>query len=1788
METVAKLLKMVAKVRDNETIEMRDSLGRSLERMGFRFNDDNFRRGIAAGEFQISEHAANIRWPGLEKWRTPDYQAARQTFEETGAKEPQSLAKAAALTPAEEFAQRQEELVRRDIEERQGVVREDKTISGDEYRFRQEETQRERDEIEAPRRAMEASINSATTKEIAAIKREGGAEGLSKDEIRAMARERVVRRRIAAEEDAWLKANEAKDRALEEADRAKADAEELAARAAAEAPKPPTPAQVKRAATRADKLKARAAAQRAKQEEERWLKRNEKKDLEGQAPRDEGMARTAGVLSLGRAINRLNQLSKKKALKAAERDEFNRLTKQIASARKDQFPLELIDGAGGVEAFRNAGDALAPMLEDDTRPWSVSDIMQTMLEHVNPDSDYHEVARQTMETIRDLGLKTKVEWGNVEDFDSPNHVAATRINNDGSYTILLNRDFLNYERMAGREPSTVLGHAMLHESVHAATLGALKRNRTLYEAMDGLRQQAIKAGLDHYGLKNVEEFVAEAFSNPEFQDALSNVKFEREPVSLGEKLWSFVRRLVGLKGTVSDDVLSAVTRRSEHLFTGENAAPNRANERYFLSLKDRIRAPLVDAIDRLRQTQIGEQFLHPGAEKDFRQMVRDKGLRAALSAASLEYIEKFNRASFDRADGPNFLSRYYDEFMARGATVSKFMSDASGVDRKWLALHEQDAKEALALSRLATDATVHGIHPDEKLNSEANAHLTNPAQARHHARLAAEFGRLKPETQALYTEIRKYYSDAYQTETKNLMRTVLHAFLTGGTKFLDGTKVFTHDEFDARYTPEYIEKKELMTREGLDREFGKKLDEDALKLISKIGSFSKVEGPYFPLKREGKWVVYAEKPVATKNFATRRAALNHAADLQAENPMLEVNVEPSKQGGFDAVSVEKDYRMTDMYSQAQKHREDMIAKYGPDAKVTDVQLRRDLYTLPETVIGSNKELAQVLGKLKDSPNAQMAVKDYYLNSLAQNSFRKRMINRENRAGVDYDRQFDNFRQYVRSAAYYNAQLVHGWKMSHALSEMEAFSERVAGGDEKGNASATDLQTVIRELNLRDQGTRSPDNPNNFIRSMVGAANLWFLASPSYWLVNSSQPWMVSLPYLRARHGLSASVAAMMRAQKLVASPLVREAVSSMGGLKALVDRVATEQAFSVVDQLKGHIEKNAGARAGQYLDMLNTLKKYNVLDFTMQSEHRALAKTAAGDIAQRVFDASRIMNHLTEVNNRVMTAIAAYELMRGRWDSNATMTEEQKHEIAVRHAQEVTSLTHFNYSPGNKGRIFGPNGLLRGYSPAAFQFLQYPLSMYSLFIHSVKSGLKGATPAEKAEGWKTVRGLLLSHAIAGGLVGATLQPVKWALGLMLYNMEDDGVHTGKDIWSGAVFDDQMRQAAHDIFGEDLGKIVSTGIASAAGLDISKRMSFASLYNLDFNTSSSDAFFGSLLSNFGGAALGQVMNFYKGAGLMADGKYERAIEAVAPKSIRDVARFTRFASEGVKTNDGTTLLHPEDMTPWELFATMMGFNPQQATDVSHREHMVRSQQVNLNNERRDIIRQYQAAETPEDKMAIREKAVAWSQQHRQHDVQPITVADLMRQQATAREKQREVEMYGTTTRKPTDLSKQVSETFPTRHTPAVYENSRTATPMEWPTTPRRAIPATVGDEGTKTFPELLAENEEKYDIPSGLLTRMVSRESKFNPNAVSPKGAVGYGQFMPEAHPGVDPRDPNQVAPEMGRSMRDYFNRFGSWDKALAAYNWGEGNLSKAISRWGDHWFEHAPRETRDYVRSLGG
>jgi len=135
------------------------------------------------------------------------------------------------------------------------------------------------------------------------------------------------------------------------------------------------------------------------------------------------------------------------------------------------------------------------------------------------------------------------------------------------------------------------------------------------------------------------------------------------------------------------------------------------------------------------------------------------------------------------------------------------------------------------------------------------------------------------------------------------------------------------------------------------------------------------------------------------------------------------------------------------------------------------------------------------------------------------------------------------------------------------------------------------------------------------------------------------------------------------------------------------------------------------------------------------------------------------------------------------------------------------------------------------------------------------------------------------------------------------------------------------------------------------------------------------------------------------------------------------------------------------------------------------------------------------------------------------------------------------------------------------------------PAPSPSAPRAAPPR----RGLAAFADAIRTAAERHGVDRRLVEAVIQVESGGNPGAVSPKGAQGLMQLMPQRSTELGVRDPFNPLQNLDggvRHLRDLLQRFaGNVTLALAAYNAGEAAVRT---------YQGVPPypETRDYVRKV--
>lgn len=146
------------------------------------------------------------------------------------------------------------------------------------------------------------------------------------------------------------------------------------------------------------------------------------------------------------------------------------------------------------------------------------------------------------------------------------------------------------------------------------------------------------------------------------------------------------------------------------------------------------------------------------------------------------------------------------------------------------------------------------------------------------------------------------------------------------------------------------------------------------------------------------------------------------------------------------------------------------------------------------------------------------------------------------------------------------------------------------------------------------------------------------------------------------------------------------------------------------------------------------------------------------------------------------------------------------------------------------------------------------------------------------------------------------------------------------------------------------------------------------------------------------------------------------------------------------------------------------------------------------------------------------------------------------------------------------------------------------PKDSPPTPLERARAALAESNAPALPrdELcssLVDVAQTNALPLGFFTNLIWQESRFRHEAISPVGAMGIAQFMPDVADKfeINAFDGREALPASGRLLRTLADRFGNVGLAAAAYNAGPKRVADWLAQRAG-----LPKETRDYVSLITG
>lgn len=488
------------------------------------------------------------------------------------------------------------------------------------------------------------------------------------------------------------------------------------------------------------------------------------------------------------------------------------------------------------------------------------------------------------------------------------------------------------------------------------------------------------------------------------------------------------------------------------------------------------------------------------------------------------------------------------------------------------------------------------------------------------------------------------------------------------------------------------------------------------------------------------------------------------------------------------------------------------------------------------------------------------------------------------------------------------------KFDAAYKDMQAqINEAVVVDEQNPGADPVLLSDLKRELQMRDATTPVSEIADIFDKAR-GYAHAYFLGlSPAYAMINMTQMGVVAMPELAKKHGYARSFAAMRRSSG-TATKILKAAFGEAQklGVANRADVAITEDVL-----------KAAGLSQGEVQFALRMLATGSI---DIGSAARSLGQIAEGGVGSKTDVALKYASALglySETFSRLTTAFAARDLNKGTVDTDAA------------YATQVVSDSMFDYQSWNTARQLGKKGFLGPVTPIVTQFMSYSAQLteklYSETVDAIGKQRPGETAESAAERRKGAQRFMAGHLAAVTTLAGTMGlPFATAFAAVLERMVDALDDDEEPFDATAAY----RNFVSEVFGKEVGEVVSRGLPRALGFDISARAGEQNL--LPFSEFLADRRpWKESLENYVGRGMGatpsMISNIITGGGKLADGDLLGGMKDMLPVGLKGPLEAYRMTSEGYIDTRGNKL----PMTPgasamlWQL----LGFSPAEKAEYS---------------------------------------------------------------------------------------------------------------------------------------------------------------------------------------------------------------------------------------------------------------
>jgi hypothetical protein len=1108
--------------------------------------------------------------------------------------------------------------------------------------------------------------------------------------------------------------------------------------------------------------------------------------------------------------------------------------------------------------------------------------------------------------------------------------------------------------------------------------------RLMGEVRDLARQQGLG---DEYAFTSPFEFVAEAFSNPDIQGLMQGTQNR----SLWRKFTDWVRRLLG-RPPAERAMFDELVELTETYFRGPGGPARYVADAQSTTVnKD---APANWGIPEPEETTKWGT-----AWNTVRAGITDwRNNPGVLGWLSLRQLEQ----RFGGDGGSPLVSRYIRAALNAERRAKEITADSHKPIVLWQNL---PAKDQTDLGRVMLEATMARAHVDKAWDDPLNAHLmpNTKGMSEQDAETAvadakAEFDRVKklyddlvarsPRTAQIYAGVRDAAAKQWEDMATARVNEIIRAYKPTLSPYFSDKELQDLVREPAKSRADFRQLANNASMKQNARRALRDLLDAAETHYEEVGQ---MKGPYFPLVRFGDHVVIVKSDAFKKTHAEFEQARQDLQDLYDTDPPTDPEAEAEFNEQVKAAQQElRDARrkvellkgtdrhyMVEFYEhrwEADNRAKQLAAaqKAGSmDAGLSvAVEQRTKHYqqfdsASPQFVRKLEEQLRRTLPKA-DAGAVQNAVRELYLRTLPDRSALKSELRRLNVAGAKPTEMMRGFATRSVANAHRISRMEYGGEMQDALNEMRASED-------------TDTMLVGEEFAKRMIKTLAEPRRNVVFERLAQGAHLTFLGmSPSYLMINMSQPWAISVPIMAQKHGIMRSGTELGAAVGEVFKSLKAQRAEEAENLKEAGVPWSQARAFRFdldIDKL---------GKTDNERKMLRELYNDGLIDITIEHDMGAVATGAEDNWFDKVNQIASTPAHLIEVVNRVATSLAAYRLEAGKDAS------ENRHEQAVKYATDIVGDTHLDYGAENAPRLMRPDSL-GGLGRIVWQFKKYLQGMIYLQAKLLKGAFKGDREALKGFAY-------LNGAVVGvsGMVGMPLAGGVGMLATALAQLWDDDDEPD----FGQMFYNGMK----DTLGETTAQLLWKGAPAAMGIDLSQRMSmsFEPLPFVDWNKSGRDLY-SNILVNLGGPASAMMANWFDAASV-AGKDPAKAFTLAMPKVLADPVRAYQMADQGIRSRAGDELISPEEFNSAQVYLRGLGFQPTKVADMYEKRSAINAAKARQREVRNTLIQQFKDARRKNDDTTdVMRKIAEFNERNPANRITQVTLIQSLRRDQQSKQR-----------------------------------------------------------------------------------------------------------------------------------------------------------------------------------------